>query len=254
MQTAASVFQAFGATDRGRFRHTNEDCFHIDARRRLCVVADGLGGHRAGEVAARVAVDTVVEWMGDARSWPFGYDGALSEAGNRLRTAIQLANLQVLEVAGTSSRYSGMGTTIVAAMVVGRTLAVAHAGDSRLYLFSHRHLRQLTADDTWIAAVLADDPGADSLLRRCHPMRHAVTNVVGTRPAPDVHVVEEPLFGGELLALTTDGVHGVLEDEEIARILRGPEDAAMPRELIRAALAGGSDDNCTAVVGRFVAE
>jgi len=224
-----------------------------------------MGGHNAGEVAARLAVGAVLEYFreatlpsesaGEASGWPFGFDPSLSKAGNLLRTAIQVANIQILEAAVTSEEYSGMGTTIVAALVEGPTLSVAHVGDSRLYLFAGDRLRQLTPDDSWLASVLAQDPLVDPEMLQNHPMRNALTNAVGTRAGADVHVVEETLHGGELIAMTTDGVHGSLDDTRIRRLLaEGGDPAAMAANLVRTALARGSRDNCTAIVGQYLSE
>jgi protein phosphatase len=249
------VLVAFGATDKGRVRPINEDCFAIEEALGLCVIADGMGGHNAGEVAARLAVEAVVdvvkEWTADAVH-PFGVDPTLSDEGNVLRSAILLANAQILERATTAEHYAGMGTTVVVTRVTGGRLAVAHVGDSRLYLFDGHRLRQVTRDDSWVATVLATDPKADPLLLQHHPMRNALTNVVGGRPRTEVHVVEEPLAGGELLLLTTDGVHGVLDDARLERLMQEEEN---PRELaervVAAALTRGSRDNCTAIVARY---
>src|SRR4051794_11384513 len=149
-----------------------------------------MGGHNAGEVAARLAVDAVVAYVAehdgcpadDDSAWPLGYDPALSADGNLLRTAIHLANLQILEAAFGSADYAGMGTTIVAARVTARGLTVAHVGDSRLYVMANRRLRLLTEDDSWVAAMLARDPDLDPQTLAHHPLRNVLTNVVGTRP------------------------------------------------------------------------
>jgi protein phosphatase len=252
------VLRAYGFTDRGPVRPINEDCFRIDERLNLCIVADGMGGHNAGEVAARIAVDAITECVRGAAvdsavAWPFGYTPSLSTEGNLLQTAVQMANVQVLEAATGVEAYAGMGTTIVAALLSGNRLAIAHVGDSRLYLYDRHGLRQVTADDSWVATVLASDPHADPSLFRHHPMRSAHTNVVGVRPGADVHVTEEVLSGGELVVLTTDGVHGVLDAGRMARALAG-EGAAdqLPERIVRLALAQGSRDNCTAVVAHFL--
>ena len=271
---ACIVLAAYGITDKGRVRPTNEDCFAILERLGFCVIADGMGGHNAGEVASRLVVDTVVEVVQrrsatasaerlrssessvrdalDSALHPFGKDPALSEEGNLLRTAILLANAQVLETATTAEQYAGMGTTVVATLAVDGRLTVASVGDSRLYLYAGDRLRQLTSDDSWVATVLASDPRADPLLLQHHPMRNALTNVVGARSHTEVHVVEEPLAEGDRLLLTTDGVHGVLADEQIERMTREHDD---PRELadrlLAAALTHGSRDNCTAIVARY---
>jgi protein phosphatase len=257
------VLRACGVSDKGRVRPINEDCYLVDEALRLCVVADGMGGHKAGEVAANMAVGAVAEYLRDARlantqdledtgTWPFGFEPALSAVGNLLRTAVHVANVQVLETAVTTQEYSGMGTTIVAAYIDGDTLSVAHVGDSRLYLYSNDRLRQLTSDDSWMAAVLAEDPDVDPATLMHHPMRNALTNAVGARAGADVHVVEHTLSGGERFALTTDGVHGVLDEKRIGRLLAEEEDPArIAASLVRAALARGSRDNCTAIVGIY---
>ena len=249
---------AHGATDKGRVRPVNEDCWAFEASRGLCVIADGMGGHRAGEVAARIAVETIVASVTTSSAvagWPFGFNPSLSETGNRLRTAIHLAHMQILETSVTSDQYAGMGTTIVAAMVAGDRLTVAHAGDSRLYLLCGDRLRQITRDDSWMATMLAQDPSADRGRYERHPMRNVLTNVVGARRSADVHVIEERLGGGELLVLTTDGVHGVLDDESIEQLLLDAgNEREMAETLVAAALARGSHDNCTALVARYRAE
>ena len=257
------MLRAHGVTDKGRVRQINEDCFVIDEPLRLCVIADGMGGHNAGEVAARMAVDAVVDQIRQATSsacsaeetgaWPFGFEPALSKAGNLLRTAIHIANVQVLETSVADEEYSGMGTTIVAALLVGNRLSVAHVGDSRLYLFADDQLRQLTRDDSWMAATLAEDPRIDPDSLVHHPMRNALTNAVGALAGSEVHVVEETLQGGEFIAMTTDGVHGVLDDRRIGTLLaEGWDPAAMATNLVRAALARGSCDNCTAVIAQYL--
>lgn len=248
------MLRAHGLSDKGHVRPTNEDCFAIDESLRLCVVADGLGGHNAGEIAARTAVDTVVTYVRTAPhpEWPFGFDPTLSAEGNLLRNAIYMANLRVLELAATADAYTGMGTTIVASLVVDNRLIVGHVGDSRLYVMNGDALRQLTDDDSWMATVLAGEPQQDDRLLQHHPMRNALTNVVGARMRTDVHVAEEPLAGGERLLLSTDGVHGVLDDRWISRILGSAADAAgAATQLVAAALARGSRDNCTAIVAEY---
>jgi serine/threonine protein phosphatase PrpC len=250
--TSTVVLHAFGMTDKGRVRPTNEDWFAIREDLGLCVIADGMGGHNAGEVASRLAVDAVVECCEHVPySWPFGYDDSLSANGNLLRTALHRANQSILETAITSDRYTGMGTTVVAVRVCDGRLSVAHAGDSRLYVVSGGQLRRLTNDDSWVAAVLANEPGVDPSVLLHHPMRNALTNVVGTGGRTDVHIVEQPVVAGDLVLLTTDGVHGVLDDEELERLLAdGQELPAIATKLIAAALRS-SRDNCTVVVGRI---
>ena len=255
---------ASGVTDKGPVRPANEDGFAIDQALGLCVVADGMGGHNAGEVASRMVVDGVVDHLRRANQTnnglnshrpslhPFGEDPSGSTVGNLLRNAVLLAGVQILETALTNDDYAGMGTTVVAAQVVGNRLTVAHVGDSRLYRLTGDRLRLLTADDSWMATVLARDPAANPQAYRYHPMCHALTNVVGGRARTDVHIAEEVLEDGDRLLLTTDGVHGVLEDAVLQRLLID-DDApdVIAERIVRTALARGARDNCTAVVAQY---
>jgi serine/threonine protein phosphatase PrpC len=266
------MFRAYGVSERGRVRPTNEDCFGISPELQLCIVADGMGGHNAGEVASRLAVDAMVDYLTDDGAdrahverhgffdvidgisrWPLGFDPSLSEGGNLLRTAVYLANLRILETAVLSREYAGMGTTIVAGLVRDGRLSVAHVGDSRLYLLRERRLHLLTADDSWMATAMAGGEQRDAALLRHHPMRHALTNVVGARARTEVHITEMPLRGGELLVLTTDGVHEYLDERRIQELIGEAASLSdVPQALVRSALARGSRDNCTAVVGQYV--
>jgi len=259
------VVRAFGVTDKGPVRPINEDCFAVDAGLGLCVVADGMGGHNAGEVAARMVVDAVVEHVRrssadasavglrlDTSLLPFGVDPAVSPHTNVLRNAILLANLQILESAERTRGYAGMGSTVVAAWIVNGRLGIASAGDSRLYLFSGGALQRLTTDDSWIATLLAHEPGADASRFQHHPMRNALTNVVGGKVPTDVHVLEQPLGGGEWILMTTDGVHGVLDDQALGQLMHGRDPAPMAEAIVTSAIDRGSRDNCTAVVALYV--
>lgn len=249
------MLRAYGATDKGRVRPCNEDRFGLDLLLRLCVVADGMGGHNAGEVAASLAVEAIMRCIRTATieaACPFGFDPALSNTGNLLATSVHAANKQIFDLASATPDYAGMGTTVVAAVEREGLLSVAHAGDSRMYLFGRDGMQQMTEDDSWIAAILSRDPDADPAALKQHPMRHALTNVVGSRPRMTVNLKEMNLKGGDRIVLTTDGVHGVLEHSRLAEIVATsgglPQVAAA---LIEAALASGSSDNVTAVVAEY---
>jgi serine/threonine protein phosphatase PrpC len=252
------MLRAYGVTDKGRVRPTNEDCYGIDEALRLCIVADGMGGHNAGEVASTMAVQAILKCVRTATidsAWPFGFDPNVSPTGNLLATAVHVANQQVFDAASATPAYAGMGTTIVAVQLRQGVLSIAHAGDSRLYMFVAGELRQMTEDDSWLSAVLSQDPKADLNLLKQHPMRHALTNVVGSRSKTTVHIRELQLKGGERLVMTTDGVHGSIETLQMTRLVGAADD---PRELatnlVDVALASGSRDNCTAIVADYVAD
>jgi PPM family protein phosphatase len=255
---------AAGVTDRGCHRPKNEDCFRIDGGLQLYLVADGMGGHVGGEIASRLAADVVVAVLNESRTTAAersdrlaaaGFDVGISDEGNRLRMAVHAAHLKLIEAGQVDSALLGMGTTIVAALVAEGRLTVASVGDSRLYLFDGHTLRQVTRDDSWIEAMIDENPDADRQALHVHPLRHALTNVLSTSGHAEIHIVEVSLGGREVIALTTDGVHGTLDHSHIAQLLATcaePADAAA--ELVAAAIGRGSTDNCTAVVATCLPE
>ena len=249
------MLRAYGITDKGRVRPSNEDCFGVDLGLRLCVVADGMGGHNAGEVAASMAVESVMASIRTATiesPWPLVFDQNVSPTSNLLGSAVHAANKQIYDLATATPDYAGMGTTIVAVVEREGTLSIAHAGDSRLYLLAADGLKQMTEDDSWIATVLSRDPKADPVALKQHPMRHALTNVVGSRPQMTVNLKEVALTGGERMILTSDGVHGAIEPAEFtALVINGGDLQKVATRLLETALANGSRDNVTVVVAEY---
>lgn len=246
--------RAGGSSDRGPVRRTNEDALFKDEDLGLLIVADGMGGHAAGEVASRLAIEAVVGFIRRTSedqefSWPYGIDSGLGFNANRLRTAVHLANRRVFREAENHDDYTGMGTTIVAALVLDGTVSIAHVGDSRMYHSANGQLVQLTRDDSWAATVLGQSPLNGAKPAEHHPMRHVLTNVLGARDNTEIHLQERRLGPNELLLLCTDGLHGSLEDAQIKDLL--VPQASMERTaeaLVRAALDRGCRDNVTALV------
>ncbi len=245
---------AYGVTHPGKVRPNNEDALLSDPDGGLFIVADGMGGHQAGEVAARLAVDTIRGFLEASRgdkdlTWPFGFDPQLSFNANRLVTSVRLANRKVYQAGETQPDYAGMGTTIVVALVEGGTLTFCGVGDSRLYLLAGTHLEQLTHDDSWIATVLAREPGVDRTTLNQHPMRHVLTNVLGARDDTDVEIGERPLAPGERLLLCSDGLYGALDDVTLQILLAGPGTLEeIGQRLVATALDRSGSDNITGVV------
>jgi protein phosphatase len=255
----SGVLQAHGVSEAG-IRKTNEDGFTSDLSLNLFAVADGLGGHRAGEVASRLAIESVSQFVRHAAEdadvgWPYGLDDTLSIEGNRLRTAIHLANSRIRQEAEGRDDYSGMGTTICAMLVNESHLSIGSVGDSRLYALSHGELRQVTRDDSWAATVLAQDPGFDPKKLERHPLRHVLTSALGGQERIDVKIIEQPLVSGDVFLLCTDGLYGVVAADRLKDILLSTPDVdAAARALVDAAVEGGSRDNVTAVVVRYEAD
>ena len=248
------MIDAYGMTHPGKIRSMNEDALLVDHDLRMFVVADGMGGHNAGEVASRIAVETVRAFVARSRNqaectWPYGIDGSLSLDANRLLTALKVANRKVFKAADGSDDYTGMGTTIVAALAGEKQICYGGVGDSRVYALSSGALVQVTADDSWVATILAADPTVTKEEMASHPMRHMLTKVLGATQTIDFEVAEQPLRDGDRFLLCSDGLHGALDDAEIGAILSGASSAndAVNR-LVQTALDGPARDNVTALV------
>jgi protein phosphatase len=245
---------AHGVSHPGRVRKANEDRCDLDMGLGVFIVADGMGGHNAGEVASELAVETIMSFMrrtqeGDDVTWPYGIDKKLSFHANRLMTAVRLANRRVFRAAESRDELSGMGTTVVAGLVEAGHFIFANVGDSRIYSFLDGGLTQLTTDDSWVATLQnagALQPGQK------HPMRHVLTNVVGAREDVDVQIGERVLADGEVLMFCTDGLHGEISDEDMKQIFTREQDATTAAEaLVAAVLERPARDNVTAVVVRY---
>lgn len=253
------MIEAFGRTDVGRRRKINEDSFLVSPESGLFAVCDGMGGHNAGEVASHMAIETVSSFVRSSAvereiTWPWGIDAKLSFDGNRLKTAIRLANSKVFQAADQREELTGMGTTVVAAIVSGDRMTIGSAGDSRCYLFRNGTLSQLTRDDSWVSAAVGEGIlNSDDVEH--HPLRNVITKAVGARDTIDLDVIEQQLLPGDLALLCSDGLHGMLNDQELARLV-GPADGLLEEaaaRLVDAANEAGGRDNVTVVLLRYAA-
>ena len=238
-------------TDTGP-RKMNQDHFGWWPDLGLFVVADGMGGHNAGEVASQLAVEAIHQFIADSAAGadvtcPFGIEVAQSLDINRLTTAVRLANRKVYAEGSRHAELSGMGSTVVAALVSGDRLALASVGDSRIYRLRDGNLEQLTQDDTWLVSVLGAKEAEDA--DPAHPLRHVLTSVVGTRDDVKPGAREEQLVTGDTFVLCSDGVHGRLDSAAISEVLNGAASAPdQATRLVDEALTRGSSDNATALV------
>jgi len=243
------MLAAAGTSDCGRRRRRNEDRFLVRADLGLFAVADGMGGHAAGEVAAQLAIEEVERALA---AHVFGAPNAGLGAGPReqLVEAITSAHLRLGEAVADNRRLRGMGATIVVALVESATglVTLAHVGDSRAYLMQDTHLSLLTSDHSWVEEQIA----AGVLSReaaRSHPMKNVITRALGGRREPVVDSRQAQLAAGNLLVLCSDGLNAMLKDEEIGTIIASSQDVGDIAELLIAEANGkGGIDNITVVV------
>jgi PPM family protein phosphatase len=245
--------KAHGVTHVGKQRQHNEDAFLVADEARLYLVADGMGGHAAGEIASRIAVDSISEFIlhtkEDDGTWPHAYDEHYTRSTNRLMAAVRLANTRVLEAMRKDARLRGMGTTVVACLADDDTMSVAHVGDSRAYLVRDGRLSRLTNDHSWVfeqvqAGMLTEEEAEK------HPLRNVITRALGgaLQVSPDAsEVASKP---GDVYLLCSDGLTGMLPEEEILRVVNEHLDdlERACQELIDRANEHGGLDNVTAIL------
>lgn len=229
----------YACTDVGRVRPTNEDsalCFAPG----VCLVADGMGGHAAGEVASALLVQTVQSYL-EAEARPWGEES--------LRRAVRAANTAILAEASQFPACEGMGTTATVFSYADDKGVWAHVGDSRLYLFRRGTLLQMTRDHSYVEG-LVENGSITQAEARIHPRKNVLTRAVGVEKEVEIDTGSFELMAGDTVLLSTDGLTNMVTDEEVASLLSGSaEDPA--RALVDAANAAGGKDNITAVVVKF---
>lgn len=245
---------AAGASDVGLQREHNEDSYVVLTEYDLFVVADGMGGHRAGDVASRLATETISEFFkstaNDDVTWPFHFDTNLSEEENRLLTGIRVANRQIFERSSRSRECHGMGTTVVGAMfspVKGR-IFIGHVGDSRCYRIRDKDIAQLTRDHSLINDYLLAMPDLTEEQRSELP-KNVITRALGMQDQVVVDIQHDEPTPGDIYVLCSDGLSGMVEDDEILKTVSSAGDLRSACEaLIARANAHGGEDNITAVL------
>ncbi|HMM45783.1 MAG TPA: Stp1/IreP family PP2C-type Ser/Thr phosphatase [Candidatus Macondimonas sp.] len=243
-----------GQSDTGRVRSHNEDSIEIDPVSGLAVLADGMGGYNAGEVASKLAVRSVGFLVRQrlARLEPALPPDAVTPtpAGLLLKESVQLANQRILKTASTRAEYRGMGTTVVAALFMGDRVHVAHVGDSRLYRFRDDQLHRLTTDHSLKEELVARGMFSAEEVRRLGKS-NVVTRALGVDAAVDVSLGEHDVRHGDLFLLCSDGLHDVLSEEDILANLRRfmPDLPRLTRALVQAANARGGKDNISVILG-----
>ena len=245
------MIETYGLSDVGCMRELNEDCFCIHGfsegeEKGYCILADGMGGHNAGEVASQNAVKTVSDELLDMP------DSNTEAIPKRLIRAIDSANEKVYRMSVENPAHSGMGTTVVAAYIDNGTVYLANVGDSRAYIYGVDGFKQITVDHSVVEELVR----CGSITReesRFHPQKNIITRAVGTEPTVTTDLFEYEYSKGDILILCSDGLTTMLTDKEISDIIDANEATEKTvRKLIEAAKANGGLDNVTVVCGRFI--
>jgi PPM family protein phosphatase len=250
------MVESSGVTDIGRRRTTNEDAVFLDDDLGLYVVADGMGGHQAGEVASRLVVETIRDAMKeyselDCQDTLEGYDGGFSPNANKLRSSILRANRVVNRLSSQEGVYRRMGSTVSAALFADETLIVANVGDSPIWLVHNGSMELLSMPHTVMAEQAKLHPGQDSSL--APGIRHLLTRAMGIEPSVTADVCEVPCFEGDILVMASDGLSNQVTADEILDLVSRERPADACRSLTNLANERGGEDNITVVVARVVA-
>ena len=238
------ILRTAAHTDVGLRRRGNEDRFVVDAQLGLSLVADGMGGHSAGQVASSLAASSVVASLHERK-------GGEATPAEKLRGAIEDANRAIYSAARQRQEYSGMGTTVVALLVEDGRAAIAHVGDSRAYRVRRGRIRQLTDDHSIVGELLRrHEISADDA--REHPHRHVLTRALGVRGHVQPDLAELTLSPGDVFVLCSDGLTNHIEDHEIAKLVEETSDLeGCCGALIDLANRRGGEDNITVALARW---
>jgi len=251
-------FIAAGKTDKGVSRQNNEDNFCVDEGLGLFIVVDGMGGAAAGEIASRMAVETIRNQvkLSAAGHEPFygNYDKKFSEASNRIASGMRLANKAIYEASQSNVAWRGMGTTVAAALLDGAKMSIAHAGDSRIYLVRANSIVQLTEDHSIVSeqikrGLLTKEEAESS------EIRNIITRALGNAPSVEVDLDEIDIMAGDIFVLCSDGLTTMVADDVILSTVAAhdePEKACVA--LVDIANKNGGKDNITVVLAYLSGE
>jgi len=243
--------ESAGITDRGKKRKANEDSLFLEDSMGLYVVADGMGGHLAGEVASKMVVDTMGDYVKSCQEKaedeePIYCHETLSKEANRLMSSIHLSNKVVHQAARENNSYRGMGSTVSAVYFTEGTFITANVGDSPIYLIRDGNIKLLSVPHTVIAEQTALDPANAERLGR--EFRHVLTRAMGTEEYVKADIYEIQCFRDDILVISSDGLSDKASPEEIQQLVDGNGSDAACRRLVDLANDRGGDDNITAIV------
>ena len=237
----------WGITDPGCARSQNQDAYQIEVLGRntlLCVVCDGMGGAKSGNVASTLAVDVFVQEI--KRTWKPEMD--LEKSDQMLRSAVKLANFTVYDQAQQFEEFTGMGTTLVAVLIHGKQATIVNVGDSRCYSVTPEGIRQLTVDHSLVQMMISRGELTPERAKN-YPGKNLITRAVGTEPVTNCDIFHRRLESGECLLLCSDGLSNTMDDQEILfEVVHGSNKESTCDRLLAIAKNRGAPDNVTCVL------
>ena len=252
--------ESAGLTHVGMKRTHNEDSLYLLEEEHLYIVADGMGGHASGEVASKMAVETVANFFkatatDEEITWPYKLDKGLNIDENRLVVSIKLANAKIFEVAQRTPKYRGMGTTMVGALFKDSLVYICHVGDSRAYRYRDGQLEQLTEDHSLLNDYIRMKKLTQEEIDN-FPHKNVIVRALGMKDTVLVDLKRDEPRDGDIYLLCSDGLSGMISDDEIKEIIEreGKDLNKAAQTLIQAANAAGGADNITAILAKYIEE
>jgi len=243
----AAFMQSWGLTDPGKVRKQNQDAFRIEHLGRnslLCIVCDGMGGAKSGNVASQLAVEVFVEEV--RRCWKSGMDQ--EKIAQILRGAVKLANFTVFDQAAQFEEFDGMGTTLVAALIHGKTATVVNVGDSRCYGIDRNGIHQITRDHS-LVQMMVERGDLTPEQAKTYPGKNFITRAIGTEPVVMCDVFHWEVTRGDYLLLCSDGLSNMMDDQEILfEVVHGVNKQRCCKRLLNIAINRGAPDNVTSIL------
>ena len=239
--------QSWGLTDKGCVRKMNQDAYEIqqlDRNTLLCVVCDGMGGAKSGNIASSLAVDVFSQEI--QRTWTANMEW--DKADQILKSAVKLANFTVYDQAMQFEEFDGMGTTLVAAFIRGRKASIVNVGDSRAYRINQNGIRQITKDHS-VVQMMVDRGELTAEMAKSYPGKNLITRAVGTEITVSSDIFRQELNKGDFLLLCSDGLSNLMDDQEILfEVVHGVNKERCCKRLLDIAISRGSPDNVTCVL------
>ena len=239
--------QCWGLTDPGCVRKQNQDAYRmerLDRNNLLCVVCDGMGGAKSGNIASTLAVEVFVEEI--RRCWKPGMDAEKTD--QMLRSAVKLANFTVFDQAAQFEEFDGMGTTLVAALVRGKKATVVNVGDSRAYGIGRDGIRQITKDHS-LVQMMVDRGELTPEVAKSYPGKNFITRAIGTEPLVMCDIFHRDMNKGDFLLLCSDGLSNLMDDQEILfEVVHGVNKQHCCKRLLNIAKNRGAPDNVTSIL------
>ncbi len=239
--------QYWGITDPGCARTQNQDAFQVEKLGKntlLCIVCDGMGGAKSGNVASNLAVDVFVQEV--KRTWVSGMDG--EKIDQMLKNAVKLANFTVYDQAQQFEEFSGMGTTLVAVLINGKDATIVNIGDSRAYSIKSDGVRQLTVDHSLVQMMISRGEITPEQAR-FYPGKNLITRAIGTETVVECDIYHRKMETGECLLLCTDGLSNMVDEQEMLfEIVHGDDKKSGSERLLEIAKNRGAPDNVTCLL------